>query len=203
MKKTGVYKIQSTIKSKRSYIGSSIDINRRKQDHLKNLRKNIHHSLKLQRHYNKYGESDLQFSILLGCEKEDLIKIEQYFIDSYKPYFNCSPTAGNCLGVKHSIKTKKKLSNQRIGQKNNFYGKHHSEETKQKNREAHLGKLLTDEHKQNIGKGHLGQKRSEIAKYNMSEAQKRRVRNPASEETKKKMSEAQKKQWKIKKSKSW
>jgi len=203
VKKTGVYKIQSTIKSKRSYIGSSIDINRRKQDHLKNLRKNIHHSLKLQRHYNKYGESDLQFSILLGCEKEDLIKIEQYFIDSYKPYFNCSPTAGNCLGVKHSIKTKKKLSNQRIGQKNNFYGKHHSEETKQKNREAHLGKLLTDEHKQNIGKGHLGQKRSEIAKYNMSEAQKRRVRNPASEETKKKMSEAQKKQWKIKKSKSW
>jgi group I intron endonuclease len=84
--------------------------------HLFQLRKGLHHSLKLQRHYNKYGESDLQFSILLGCDKENLIKIEQYFLDSYNPYFNNCKIAGSQLGRKASVDTIRKLSEKHKGQ---------------------------------------------------------------------------------------
>lgn len=95
---TGIYKIQSKKNPKRCYIGSSKNIKKRWHYHILDLRKNAHHSKKLQRHYNKYGESDLLFTILLGCDKEDLIKHEQYFIDAYKPYFNGSLLAkGNSL----------------------------------------------------------------------------------------------------------
>lgn len=97
---SGIYKIESKLKPNRVYIGSAICILHRWNTHLCQLRKNKHHSKKLQRHYLKYGESDLVFSILLGCDKEDLIKTEQYFLDSYKPYFNNSQTAGSNYGMK-------------------------------------------------------------------------------------------------------
>jgi group I intron endonuclease len=100
MKLSGIYKIQSIIKPERIYVGSSKCISQRWHYHLLDLRKNKHHSKKLQRHYNKYGESDIQFSVLLGCEIIDLLKTEQYFLDSYKPYFNNSLTAGSNLGLK-------------------------------------------------------------------------------------------------------
>lgn len=97
---SGIYKIQSKIKPERIYIGSAINISHRWNMHLFRLRKKEHHSSKLQNHYNKYGESDLLFSILLGCEISDLIKIEQYFIDSYRPWFNICKVAGSALGIK-------------------------------------------------------------------------------------------------------
>ena len=133
MKITGIYKIQSRIKSERIYIGSTVDINRRWRSHIIALRKNKHHSKKLQRHYIKYQESDLQFSILLRCEKEDLLKMEQYFLDVYHPYFNNSKKAGNCMGVKHSKATRIKYSKAKKGKKY-FLGKHHSEDTRDKMR---------------------------------------------------------------------
>jgi group I intron endonuclease len=90
----GIYKIQSLLKPNRCYIGSSSKIENRWIRHLLSLRKNRHHSIKLQRHYNKYGISDLQFSILLGCDKDKLIEIEQYFLDSHYTYFNTCQFAG-------------------------------------------------------------------------------------------------------------
>ena len=117
MRTSAIYKIQSNIKPGRIYIGSAIDVQIRWSVHLYYLRKNKHHSKKLQRHYNKYGEADLRFSILLGCEKEDLIKTEQYFLDSYRPYFNECPFAGSPLGHKHSEETKRKMSETNKGRK--------------------------------------------------------------------------------------
>lgn len=161
---SGIYKIQSKCKPERCYIGSAVDISERWRLHLVLLRKNIHHSLKLQNHFNKYGESDLQFSILLGCEKEYLIVNEQYFIDSYKSWFNICPLAHSPLGVKHTCQSKenmrlahigkpsgnkgrqfteehcRKLSESHIGKASGAKGKYHTEEARQKNRLAHLGK---------------------------------------------------------------
>jgi group I intron endonuclease len=221
MKKIGVYKIQSIINTKRCYIGSAVNINDRWRCHLKNLRIDKHHSIKLQNHYNKYGEEDLQFTILLCCDKEDLIKIEQYFIDTYNPWFNCSPTAGNCLGVKHSeeykekirkirigtkatIDTKNKLSDQRKGEKNNFYGKHHSEETKEKMRNNRTGKgyhseqWKVEQSKRMSGENHplYGIKLSKEQCLKHSERMKGRK---ASIETKNKMRESGKKAWMLRK----
>lgn len=117
MKTSGIYKIQSILKPKRCYIGSAVDITDRWRCHLRDLRKNKHHSGKLQNHYNVYGESDLQFIVLLGCDKEDLIKTEQYFIDSYKPYFNICAIAGSRIGTKASKETRLKLSISHKGKK--------------------------------------------------------------------------------------
>ena len=63
---TGIYKIVSKIRPDRMYIGSSINIPKRWREHISNLKKNKHHSKQLQNHFNKYGEADLQFSILLN-----------------------------------------------------------------------------------------------------------------------------------------
>lgn len=111
MKVPGIYKIQSISKPERYYIGSAINIQNRWWIHLFQLRKNKHHNPKLQRHFNKYGESDLRFSILLECPKEHLLAREQDFIDSLNPWFNICLIAGSCLGHKASEETKQKLRN--------------------------------------------------------------------------------------------
>jgi group I intron endonuclease len=109
-KLTGIYQIQSKLKPERIYIGSASDIFGRWCVHTYDLRRGKHHSPKLQRHYNKYGIVDLQLSILICCDKDDLIKTEQFFIDSYKPYFNVCEFAANRLGIKHTEASKLKMS---------------------------------------------------------------------------------------------
>lgn len=137
----GIYKIESKIKLERIYIGSAANINNRWSCHIKDLRKNKHGNKKLQNHYNKYSESDLQFSILLGCNKIDLVKIEQYYIDSYNPWFNICKIAGSPIGVKRSIETKNRMSDSRKGIKNHNFGKSLSLEVRQKISNSHKGKL--------------------------------------------------------------
>jgi len=77
---TGIYQIQSKCKPERIYIGSAVSIKSRKNCHLWELAKQRHKNKKLQRHYNKYGRNDLEFTVLTGCNKEELIKTEQFFI---------------------------------------------------------------------------------------------------------------------------
>lgn len=71
---TGIYKITSQKFPDRVYIGSAINIKKRWQCHLSILSKNKHHSPKLQGHVNKYGISDLKFTVLLECEKAELLR---------------------------------------------------------------------------------------------------------------------------------
>jgi group I intron endonuclease len=87
------------------------------------LRLGTHHNKKLQGHFNKYGESDLQFSVILECPKEHLISREQDFLDALSPWFNICKTANSWLGNTHSEKTKKKQSIARTGVPGYFTGK--------------------------------------------------------------------------------
>lgn len=140
MKISGIYKIQSELKPERIYIGSAININNRWQSHLKSLRINKHHSKKLQTHFNKYGIADLKFTVLLACDKDDLIKTEQYFLDSYNPYFNICKIAGSTLGFKFSEASKKKLSKASKGNKY-CLGRKVSQETRNKISDSKKGKI--------------------------------------------------------------
>jgi group I intron endonuclease len=175
MKISGIYQIQSKIKPRRIYVGSAAYLKNRWYEHLKLLRKNNHHSIKLQNHFNKYGESDLIFIILEQCLPEFLIIREQYYIDTLNPFFNICQIAGSTLGFLHSIETKlilsekaktrkisdstkKKISESLMGEKNHFFGKHHtkdsinklsesakkrptdSDETRKKKSDSHKGK---------------------------------------------------------------
>jgi group I intron endonuclease len=178
----GIYKIESKIKPERVYIGSSMNIAKRWAYHLRNLRKDKHHSKKLQRHFNKYGESDLQFSILLGCDKVDLLKTEQYFIDSYKPYFNAAKIAGSPGNFKQSDEAKRKISEAFKGEKNPNYGKKFSKEHRQKLSESMKGRKGNN----------AGKKMSEEVKRKISESRKGKSNPhkgyPASQETREKLS---------------
>jgi group I intron endonuclease len=180
MKFPGIYKIQSICKPERIYIGSSSNIYRRWQGHISQLKRGIHHSKKLQRHYDKYGESDLCFSLLLGCDKEDLIKLEQYFMDSYKPYFNNLLKAKPVKYIPHTEETKEKMRQSRIGHKlsdetkkkisKSHKGIRPSRETIEKLRTSHLGQRRphTEDQINKIRESNKGLKRSEEAKRKMS-----------------------------------
>jgi group I intron endonuclease len=166
MRVTGIYQIQSRIKPERIYIGSASDIYVRWRGHLCSLRKGKHHSSKLQNHFNKYGETDLQYSILLGCDKEDRIKIEQYFIDSHHPYFNISKMAqtSGCGFKKGHIPFTKgtklsKVHKYRISEA--LKGKKHSIETREKISIGHIGAFRSPEMRQKLREAHLGEKQSQ------------------------------------------
>jgi group I intron endonuclease len=158
--------------------------------HLSRLRRNKHSNYKLQNHFNKYGESDLQFSVLLGCPREDLIKIEQYFIDSYKPHFNIALFAGSPnLGSKMSDEHKKKISDSLKGKPANNKGIPPSIETRLKISNSLKGRIKSEEECKNISKGQIGIKRpkTEEQKKKISE---RQIGGKRSEETKKRMSKS-------------
>ncbi len=88
------------------YVGSAVNPKQRWIRHISNLRSGTHHSTKLQRSFNKYGESVFRVSILENVDdKTCLIHREQYYISllrSYTTGYNASPTAGSNLGTHRS-----------------------------------------------------------------------------------------------------
>jgi group I intron endonuclease len=145
----GIYKIESKIKPERYYIGSAIDINVRWKVHLNSLKKNTHHNRKLQNHYNKYGKSDLQFSVLVECDKEDLLKTEQSFLDSKKPYFNICVVAGSQLNRHWKLSIDKKIK-----LKENWKNRKPLSKTKQKTKIRKMKKTIKNNRKL-VNKGFL------------------------------------------------
>lgn len=126
--RSGIYKITNNITGD-FYIGSAINLYNREAVHFSTLKNNKHHNIYLQRSFNKHGILNFTFEIICECLKEDLIKLEQFYIDEYKPKYNICKIAGNTLGVVCSEETKKKISN------------------------AHLGKKLSEEHIEKIKLG--------------------------------------------------
>ena len=117
---SGVYQIYNTVNGKR-YIGSSIHIEQRFKEHLRNLRTNKHANAHLQSAWNKYGEHSFVFEEVELCEPDQCLKIEQEYIDYYhaadrKFGYNIDPYAdhaGNTL----SEETRKKISEKAKGRK--------------------------------------------------------------------------------------
>lgn len=174
MRGSGIYKIQSKIKPKRFYIGSTACLRDRWLRHKRDLRGDKHHSVKLQRHVNKYGFDDLVFSVLELCLPDALIDREQYYLDKLKPYFNLYPTAGSCRGAKRGpmpVEVRLKISLAQRGK---------------------VGKKMTEEQRLKMIKAVTGLKRSEETKKRMSKWQKGKKRGPLPEKVRKKMSESHK-----------
>lgn len=199
MKNIGIYKIEN-IKNNKKYIGSSVNLKKRKREHFNSLKNNSHHSFLLQRAYNKHGDDCFKFEVLeFIYNEESLIEREQYWMDYYKSYdkklgYNISPTAGKITGVRFSEETKLKMSEtkKRMGSKppspkgrvvsqdtrDNLSkintGKKMSAETREKLSTAHKGKKLTAEHKEKIRKSNTGKKMPEHVKKIISSINKSR-----------------------------
>jgi group I intron endonuclease len=151
---SGVYKIQSKVKPNRIYIGSAVNIHRRWWDHLHRLKENVHENPKLQNHYNKYGKTDLIFSIIISCEKDVLLETEQFFIDAYKPWFNICKKAGSVLGRTAWNKGMRGQYHRTKG----CYQKGHVPWSKGKKFEMRPRKKHSEEHKEKIRKSMMGKK---------------------------------------------
>ena len=125
--KSGVYTITNLVNSHK-YIGSSVNILRRWKSHRHELQRNSHRNKHLQSAWNKYGEQSFVFKVQELTDKDLVLDVEQRYLTSAKKhpnvhynqnYNSTAPT----LGMKHSSKTKNKMSR------------------------AHMGKILSDEHK--------------------------------------------------------
>ena len=81
----GIYKIVNT-KNQKIYIGSSKNLDKRWDEHRKNLLNNKHINIKLQRAWNKYGSDSFQFQIIEQCDVSNLYDREQYYLDSLMPW---------------------------------------------------------------------------------------------------------------------
>lgn len=194
----GIYKIQCTI-NKKVYIGQSGDIKTRFRTHKNKLRKNKHDNQYLQNAYIKYGEESFKYEIIEVCNKELLDVKEIYWINFYNSldeYFGYNMQSGGHKNKNLAESTKKLMSEQRRGEKHPNFGKHLSEETRNKISESHQGKILSEKHKQKL-KGRkssfLGRHHTEESKRKLSEARKGKKGHSNSEEARRKNSISQKK----------
>jgi len=172
---SGIYKIVNKFNNK-IYIGSSINLNRRLKDHIYHLIKNNHHSLLLQRSWNKYGFEYFDIEILEFCDKNRLQEREQYYLDLYKSYnpnfgYNISKdTSSFSRGMKHSDEWKRLQSKRMIGHQN--YLQYHTEETKQKIREKSLRRQFSNETREKLSKSLIGNRNGSKTKgYKRTQAQ--------------------------------
>jgi len=154
---SGIYCIRNIINGK-VYIGSAINLNKRKYEHFNTSRLSNPH---LQNAMKKHGKENFEFHILEYVDNvKTLIPYEQFWIDNLRKkgiiLYNIALRAGSSLGIKRSNETKLKMSKSKIGHLV-------SEEQRKKSRQRalgnkyNLGKKRTPEQIENIRKSHIGQ----------------------------------------------
>ena len=192
-KRPGVYAIINTVNGK-CYIGSSTNLRRRYNDHFNALRQNKHQNIILQRAWEKHGQGNFVFRVLIICEKDERIFYEQKLLDTFCPEYNIAKDAqAPWKGEKLSEETRRKISIAGMGRKP-------TEETRKKLHEAQLGnkkglgktpwnkgKKTSPEIRAKISAAQTGMKRSDETRQKISNALKGK---PKSEEHKRKLSEA-------------
>ena len=202
---TGIYKITNMVNGK-VYIGQAKDIEHRWVEHKSNCKTK---NYVLYRAMRKYGFENFSFEILMECEEELLNLMEIYYIKKYNSYINWensngyNETVGGDKGVKglrHTKESKKKMSENKKGEKNSFYGKHHTEETKHQISERAKGRHHTEETKEKLREIHkglqVGEKHGMWGKHHTDDAKKKISKKMKgrifSEEHKKKIGEKSK-----------
>lgn len=116
--------------------------------------------------FNKYGEENFTYKVVDTAETiEELNRKEVAWIQklgSVEPFgYNLCYGGGNTMGYNHKPESRLKMSMTKKnkgsakGEKNHFYGKKHTEETRRKMREAWATKrVMTEEMKQKIREAH-------------------------------------------------
>lgn len=126
MAKSGIYKIENSVNGN-IYIGSSSDVGRRIKRHKYELKNNKHHSQYLQRAYNKYGAEKFKFTLIEYCAIDEMLDIEQKYLNELKPAYNVSKnTTAFMLGIKRPKSFGDNISRLKKGNKY-FEGKTHTD----------------------------------------------------------------------------
>lgn len=154
--------------TKKVYVGLTINsLQTRKTQHKcrsKQMKTHFYYAI------NKYGWDDFDWDILeSGIEDFSLLKEREIYwineLDSYKNGYNITSGGEGILGFKFSDEQIKKRTF--YGEKNPFFGKKHSEETKKKISLKNSGKnaprygiKMSDKEKEFLRNVHLGKKKS-------------------------------------------
>lgn len=167
----GIYCIVNTQDGK-VYVGSSVSIGRRMNQHKVGLRRGSHHSQYLQRAFDKRGGEAFVWTILESCPAESLCEREQFWMDALaaadsRTGYNMCPAAGSTLGMKFGPL---------------------SAEHREKIAAGHRGKTVSVEHRAAIGAARKGRKLPPEWVANMAAAQLGRKMGPLSEEHKARIS---------------
>lgn len=113
----GIYKI-TCLENNKVYIGQSKNTTKRLLEHRRLLKSDNHYNKHLQKSWNKYGEDNFTFEIIVEVFlKSDLDKLEQFYIDKYKSLDNIYGYNKREAGYsgKHIEEIKSKMSKTRTG----------------------------------------------------------------------------------------
>jgi len=141
----GIYKI--TNPEGLVYVGASSNIMKR-INHYKSI--SCKGQKKLYSSIQKYGFDNHLFEVLEECDKSQLNDKECFYGIKYDVLENGLNSVVPKMGV--SMETKIKMSVNKMGSKNKFYGKTHSDETKEKIRQFQTGRKHTMEHRMKVSK---------------------------------------------------
>lgn len=225
METSGVYQIVNIVNG-RKYIGSSKNIEKRFEEHRKNLKTNKHINIILQRSYNKYGENSFIYEIVEECELDKLFEFEQKYLDTETNLFNIGKKASggdnlsnhpNKLNIinRMKISLNEKMKKLSIEEKKTIWGKNGKENPNFNNKWTEEQRKLASDRLIEYYKNHeqaikgktieefYGEEKAKEVKKKLSDFAKNRTgeKNPFfnkkhSDETLKKMSEIKKGKYK-------
>ena len=177
----GIYLIRNRLNGK-VYVGSAVNLLKRRTEHFRQLRGGYHFNRHLQAAFNRDGEAAFLFTIAEFCpNNETLIAREQIAIDSYRAAdrrcgYNSRPMAHSNLGRKCSPEQIEKIRLATTGKKQ-------SAEAIRKKSDAMRGRKLSPEVCAKIRQSKLGRPRPDIRKWasiafrKFSDAEVREIRN--------------------------
>lgn len=168
------------------YVGSAVAVNRRWNAHRRDLLKKEHYNTRLQRAFDKHGESAFDWEIVQFVDdRTKLIEREQFWINFFQPAYNGRPIANSPLGTKHSAETRAKMS--ASAKKRGFSDEHRrnislakkgictiSEEQKKRLSELNKGKFISAETRAKLSAAGVGRYHTDEAKRKISLATKAR-----------------------------
>lgn len=154
MEKYGIIYCATNIKNGKKYIGQTTrTLEQRKNRHLNDAKNN--NGSVFQRAIRKYGEKNFKWEILIY--NIELKYLDFFEVNLIRHHNSLCPKGYNLDsgGSKNKIvseETKKKISDSVSGEKNGFFGKKHTEKTKEKIRKSKKGKKLSEEIKEKMNK---------------------------------------------------
>ena len=148
MNESGIYKWTSP--SGKSYIGQAVNLSRRYKEFTTNPEKYVYTSVDsaIDRARRKYSNfTEWKYEIVKTCTIDELNDLETYYIAQFdttnsRKGYNSTKGGDGVKGVKWgSEKQIEALKNRRSyeGEENPNFGKHHTDEAKEKIRQARLG----------------------------------------------------------------
>lgn len=163
---SGIYIIKCLVNGK-YYIGESINIKQRLRKHKNGSGQLIHRAIK------KYGIENFEIYIeyLPDFDKKSLLDLEEQLIIK----FDCIVPKGYNIYQRGaelkslSIEAKRALSERMSGENNPNFGKHHSEKSKRKISETHLGRKASDETRKKLSEMRRGEGNSFYGKTHSAE----------------------------------